>query len=104
MPRWIKFVALFLMVYALFDIATPEECADDALAASQSALQIHGNQTSPDRGSTCQFEEDCIACAHILPGTHFELQVVTTVATYDPDLLFVSLDGIPSIPYHPPRA
>jgi hypothetical protein len=104
MPRWIKFVALFLLVFTVFDIATPEACADDVLAASQDAIQIHGNLTSPDRGSACQFEEDCIACAHILPGTQVELQVVTTVATYDPDLLLVCLDGIPSIPYHPPRA
>jgi hypothetical protein len=103
MPRWVKFVALFLLVFALFDVSTPEACADDLFEASRGAIQIHGNNTNPPGGDSCQFEEDCIACAHILPSTHFEFQVVTVVAPYVADLNFLPLDGTSFVPYLPPR-
>lgn len=98
-----KFVALFLVAFAIFDVCTPEVCEDEVLP-DQIATQISGKDTNPDSGASCQFEEDCIACAHIIPATHFDLQVVMVVAAYTPDLSLPPADGTPSTLYHPPRS
>jgi len=104
MPRWAKFVALFLLVFALVDVCTPEACADEAIALpAQSAIEVHATQTNPDNGRTCEFEEDCFACAHFVPAVHISFHIESIVATYEPTLVLPALDGTPSAPYHPPR-
>jgi hypothetical protein len=45
-----------------------------------------------------------MACAHILPGTHYVFAVTQVVALAEPNLFLPAQGGIPSLPYHPPRA
>ena len=103
MPRWIKFVALFMLAFALFDVCTPEPCAAQVLLPSQSQTQIQA-QHEGGSGESCQFEEDCFSCAHFTPGTSFVLAPVAIVSFTEPALFVPPLDGTPLIPYHPPRA
>jgi hypothetical protein len=102
MPHWIKLVALFLLVFTLFDVSTPEECVDDDAGGVPQTIQIAAKQSGS--GPCCAFEEDCMACAHILPSTHFDLQVVNVVVSFEPYLLLVPQSFSPSVPYLPPRA
>jgi len=103
MDRWIKLVALFLLVFTLYDVSVPETCLDEGLAIAASSNQLQANHQDSDRPS-CQFEEDCLACAHVLPGTHFVFAVTPVVAFAEPNLLLRAQGGIPALPYHPPRA
>ena len=103
MDRWIKLVALFLLVFTLYDVSLPETCLDEGLAIAASSTQVQASHQDGDQGS-CQFEEDCLACAHIIPGTHYRLTVTQVVALAEPDLLLRAEGGIPALPYHPPRA
>jgi hypothetical protein len=68
MDSWIKLVALFLLVFTLYDVSVPETCLDEGLAFAASSTQVQASHQDGDRGG-CQFEEDCLACAHILPTT-----------------------------------
>jgi hypothetical protein len=102
MPRWTKFVALFMLMFALFDVCSTEPCAIQLLHPTQNFAKIHTHQTSG--GDCCQFEEDCFNCAHFAPGSGFVLQPVAVTAFAHPDLLLSSIEQPLMAPYHPPRA
>lgn len=101
-PQWIKFVALFMLTFAVFDVCTPERCDAQILTATQSQTQFQTqhNESGP---ATCQFEEDCFSCAHYAPGTSLAFDPVTVVPLKDSHPAVLSLDGMPLLPYHPPR-
>lgn len=103
MSVWIKVVALFLLVFALYDVCTPEPCEIRILSATQSGARFQQQHSSGDAES-CQFEEDCFNCAHYAPGSSVALESVAVVAFTEPALSDPSLDGAPLLPYHPPRA
>jgi hypothetical protein len=103
MRSWIKFVALLMLAFVLFDVCTPESCEAQILTPVQSQAQVL-TQPNPGGGETCQFEEDCFSCAHYEPGTMFVFHSVAMVSFTAPDLFVPLLDGTPLIPYHPPRA
>jgi len=102
MARWIKVVALFLFAFALYDVSVPENCLD-GLTISTKTAQCRATHPDGDRGS-CQFEEDCLACAHMLPGTHYVFAVTQVVTHAEPNLFLRPQAGTPALPYHPPRA
>jgi hypothetical protein len=101
MPRWIKFVALFILTFAVFDVCAPERC--EAQVPTQTSVQFHPDQ-NPGGGDSCQFEEDCFNCAHFAPGTGFVLQPFGVIAFTLPDQFFSSIEQPLLAPYHPPRA
>ena len=103
MPRWTKFVALFMLTFAMFDVCSPEKCDAQLLGPNQSSVQILAPQNTSDSES-CQFEEDCFNCAHYAPGTSFVLESTAIIAFTQTDLFIPSLDRPPLLPYHPPRA
>jgi hypothetical protein len=103
MPRWIKFVALFMLVFALVDVCSPEHCDAQVLSSAQGTCQIQVQHDS-DGGSGCPYEEDCFNCAHYSPGVIYTFQPVAMVSNTEPDSFPLTLDGTPLIPYHPPRA
>jgi hypothetical protein len=105
MDRWIKFVALFLLVFTLYDVSVPENCLIEGLAIVASSTRIQASHQDDNRGSgSCQFEEDCMACAHVLPGTHYAFAVTEVVAFAEPNVFLPAQGGVPALPYHPPRA
>jgi hypothetical protein len=79
MDRWIKLVALFLLVFTVYDVSVPETCLEQELAIAAKSTQVQASHEDGDRGS-CQFEEDCLACAHVLPGTYYVMAVTQVVA------------------------
>jgi len=103
MNRWIKFVALFLLVFTLYDVSLPENCVVEGLATATGSTQVQARHQDSDRGS-CQFEEDCMACAHVLPSAHYVIAVAQVVAIAEPNLFLPAQGGVPALPYHPPRA
>jgi len=103
MDRWIRFVALFLLVFTLYDISVPENCLVEGLPVAASSTQVQASHEDGTRGS-CQFEEDCMACAHALPSAHYLIAVTQVVAFAEPNLFRPAQGGVPALPYHPPRA
>jgi hypothetical protein len=101
---WTRFVALFMVAFALFDVCAPKSCVAELAAASQSGAQVRANSPEREGDSTCQFEEDCLACAHILACSHFVLENAVRVSFGEPDRYLSALDGTLALPYHPPRA
>lgn len=101
---WPRFVALFMVTFALFDVCAAESCVAELATLSRSGVQVQANSQERDGDSTCQFEEDCLACAHILAPSHFVLENAVTVSFGEPDLYVSALDGTLALPYHPPRA
>ena len=105
MERWVKFVALLVLAFALYDVSVPENCLVEGLAISTRTTQAQAAHQDENRGGgSCQFEEDCLACAHILPGTHYVFAITEVVALADPNLFLTTQGGVPALPYHPPRA
>lgn len=106
MDRWIKLAALLLLVFTLYDVSVPENCLVEGLAIAASGTQVQArHQDDGDRGSgSCQFEEDCMACAHVLPGTHYRFAITEVVAIAESNLFPAAQGGVPALPYHPPRA
>jgi hypothetical protein len=102
MAGWIKLVALFLFVFTLYDVSVPENCLEGVTSSTNTA-QFRATHADGDRGS-CQLEEDCLACAQILPGTHYVFAVTPVIAFAEPNQLLPAQAGIPALPYHPPRA
>ena len=100
--HWIKLVALFLLVFALGDVSLPETCLEDELGIAANGTRVQASHQNGG-GSGCQFEEDCLACAHILPGTHYVLGVTQAITFVEPELYLTTLGGIPPLLYHPPR-
>ena len=103
MPRWIKFVALFLVAFALIDVCDPETCEAQKISPIQTSSSIQVQHNADGDGS-CQFEEDCFACAHFAPGAAIDLQSLGVVTLASVEVVVPSLDGTPLLPYHPPRA
>lgn len=102
--RWVKFAAVFLLAFTLMDVTLPEVCADELPASTSSTLRFQSGSSSSDSGTgECAFEEDCIACANILPASPFVLTSLTLVAKADAISYVSALDGPTSSPYHPPR-
>jgi hypothetical protein len=97
-----KLVALFLLVFTLGDVSLPETCLEEGLGIAARGTQVQTSHQDGGRGG-CQFEEDCLACAHILPGTHYVLDVTQVVTFAEPELYLTSQGGIPPLLYHPPR-
>jgi hypothetical protein len=105
MDRWIKFVALSLLVFTLYDVSVPENCFIEGLAIAGSSSRVQASHQDENRSSgSCQFEEDCTACAHVLPGTHYVFAVTEVVAFAESNLFVSAQGGVPALPYHPPRA
>jgi hypothetical protein len=105
MDRWIKLIAFLLLLFTLYDVSVPETCLDEGLAIAASRTQVQAGHQDDNRGSgSCQFEEDCMACAHILPRAHFVLTITQVVELAEPNLFLPAQGGIPALPYHPPRA
>ena len=102
LPRWFRFVALFMMSFVLFDVCTPEPCVAQIPPATQSGATIQLQYDSS--GDTCQFEEDCFGCAHFAPGAVFVLHPAASIITPLSISYLSMLAGIPVIPYHPPRS
>ena len=103
MSRWIKFVAVFMLTFLVFDVCAPESCEAQVLVSAQTQVQVSSHQ-GDGNGGGCQFEEDCFNCAHFSPGASFVLEPIAVVAFTGTDLYVAPLDGTPLIPYHPPRA
>ncbi len=103
MSRWIKFVALFMLAFLVFDVCAPESCAAQALLSVPAQVQVNAHQ-SDGSSQGCQFEEDCFNCTHFSPGHTFVLDPIPVVAFTNANKYESSLDGIPLAPYHPPRA
>jgi hypothetical protein len=104
MRSWIKFVAVFILAFMMFDVCSPERCEAQPLAPTPSSIQIHAQQNAGSSGDSCQFEEDCFNCAHYAPGSSVLLESSEIIAFTHPDLFVPPLDGSPLLPYHPPRA
>lgn len=88
----------------MFDFCTPENCDALTLSPTQLTLQAQTAADSTTSGETCQFEEDCFNCAHFTPAPATLLAPVAIIAQAAPELYRPALDGIPAIPYHPPRS
>ena len=101
--NWVKFLALFIVLFALFDFCTPESCDAQALPRAAGVLQAQSSTDGAAGGETCQFEEDCFNCAHYSPAPIILLDPVDMLAEATPESYSSPLDGIPVIPYHPPR-
>jgi hypothetical protein len=102
MPRWVKFVALFMLTFALIDVCSAEPCEIEVPDPAQHSVQFQTQQ--PSGGDCCQFEEDCFNCAHFAPGVRFVLQPVGVIAFTQPDRFLSSIEQPLLAPYHPPRA
>ena len=103
--RWIKLVALSLLVFTLYDVSVPENCLIEGPAIAASSTQVQASHQDENRDSgSCQFEEDCLACAHVLPSAHYVIAVTQVVAFAEPNLFLPAQGGVPALPYHPPRA
>ena len=92
-----------MFTFAVFDVCTPEPCEAQILPPAQSQTQLRA-QHSGNGTTTCEFEEDCFSCAHYAPGTSFALGPVDVIQLKGSEVLVLSLDGAPFLPYHPPRA
>lgn len=103
MDRWIKLVGLALLIFTLYDVSVPENCLIEGLAMASGGTQVQASHQDENRGS-CQFEEDCLACAHVLPGTHYRFAVTEVVALAEFNPFLPAQSGVPALPYHPPRA
>ncbi len=102
MPSLIKVVAMFLLLFALFDVCTPERCdAQEISGQTQTQFQVSGSSNS---GNSCQFEEDCFNCAQYAPGAAFTLEPLASVSSFKATAFAPALAGILLVPYHPPRA
>ena len=99
----IKFVALFLLAFALFDVCTTEPCYAQSLSPSQAGVHLKAQHETAN-GDSCQFEEDCFVCAHYTPAALGFMQSFVAVSFVAPDLLTLALAGTPPLLYHPPRA
>jgi len=105
MDHWIKLVALSLLVFTLYDVSVPENCLAEGLAIAASSTQVQASHQNENQGSgSCQFEEDCMACAHVLPGTHYVFAITEVVALAESKPFLAAQGGVPALPYHPPRA
>jgi hypothetical protein len=105
MDRWIKLIAFLLLLFTLYDVSVPETCLDEGLAIAASSTQVQAGHQNNNRGSgSCQFEEDCMACAHILPSTPYRFAVTEAVALAESSPSPAAQGGVPALPYHPPRA
>jgi len=105
MDHWIKLVALSLLVFTLYDVSVPENCLAEGLAIAASSTQVQASHQNENQGSgSCQFEEDCMACAHVLPSTHYRFAVTEVVALAESNPFPAAQGGVPALPYHPPRA
>jgi hypothetical protein len=100
--RWAKFAAMLLLGFTLYDVSVPETCIAEGLVIAGNSTHISAHRDS-DSG-TCQFEEDCLACAHILPGSHYVLSVASVVVFSTSDPILPVQVGISAPLYHPPRA
>ena len=98
-----KFVALFMFAFLVFDVCAPEPCENQASLSEATSVRASSHQSSGN-SEGCQFEEDCFNCAHFAPGHAFVLEPIAVVAFTDSDWHLASLDGTPLLPYHPPRA
>lgn len=100
MLRGIKFVALFMLTFIVFDVCSAEPCEAKLLVCSQSSQF----QTQGAAGSdSCQFEEDCFNCAHYAPGAQFVLAPIAVLDYAQPELIRTSIERPLVLPYHPPR-
>lgn len=101
MPRWLKFVALFMPTFAVFEVCSPEICEAQLLAFTQNSIQF--SQQSAGGDSSCAFEEDCFNCAHFAHGVGFVLQPIAVLAFAHQDVSVRSVEQPPLMSYHPPR-
>ena len=115
---WRKFLAAFIVLWALADIAVPGVCQADDLdspeASAQTAAISAQSQTHPSVGArsvpsqspaTPLSPADCFCCcAHVVPTPAFRVVKSNAVTRLD---LFLSLEqplGQASHVYHPPKA
>jgi hypothetical protein len=99
---WIRCAAIFLLGFTLYDVAVPETCITGLSVAGSSTVVQSAHQDG-DSG-TCQFEEDCLACAHVLPGSSYVLAIASVVIFSTSDPILPVQVGISTPHYHPPRA
>ena len=99
----IKFVALFLLAFALFDVCTPEPCYAQDFFLSQDGVQLRAQHETPN-SDHCQFDEDCFVCAHYTPAALGFVQLFVTVSFVVSDPHALVLAGTTPLLYHPPRA
>jgi hypothetical protein len=105
MDRRFKLVAHLLLLFTLYDVSVPESCLTEGLAIAASSTQVQAGHQEDNRGSSsCPFEEDCVACAHILPSTHFVFSITRVVALAESSPFPAAQGGVFTLPYHPPRA
>jgi hypothetical protein len=86
----------------LFDVCVPEACEPPSQGSYSISTQVRAQQNAGP-GDGCQFEEDCFNCAHYVPGTSTNLRSIAVIAFTITDLSIPLLDGMPLLPYHPPR-
>ena len=83
----------------------PESCAYELPTAGTGAGTLSAaTDTKGSDASTCAFEEDCIACASVIPTAQTSATVLLMpVAVADSSFYISSLDGAVAPPYRPPR-
>lgn len=101
---WRKVVVVISLMIVIVGALTPDACADDAVALDTSTSATISMPHTGDQPFGCQHEEDCFCCAHIVPLSAFEICPFIGVAKAEQRQCLSSIDQVPSVPYHPPKA
>ena len=104
---WAKYLAGFLLLWALVDLTVPMVCQTDVVefpavqTAAGTALQKPQDGNSPQQ----YYEDDCFCCcSHIIPAPHVVLTAALVSVPADFPAEPGKIDGIAQAHYHPPRS
>lgn len=105
--RWHRFVALFILLWAVVDMTVPSLCESDGGFLLPVPQQQSSVSVDTDRGSqpaTPAQEDDCFCCcSHISPTPHFEFKAVAFSEEYTAAAPGLQLLEFAEAHYHPPR-
>lgn len=102
--NWRKVVVVVSLMIVIIGALTPDACADDAVTLDMAASATISMSHTGDQPFGCQHEEDCFCCAHIVPLSFFEIHPFVGIAKAEQQQCLSSIDRVPSVPYHPPKA
>lgn len=97
-----KFVAIFLLVYALADLTVPGLCRDESFetGAGDFSLQLTAQPGRHPASKGGPDADDCFCCcSHILPSLNFTLAPVGPVVS----LPLAALNFLASLAFTPPH-